>query len=718
MSQLPLKADARGYVHPRSEDELVAIVRYARSHGMTVRVCGAAHSVPAAIHTDRRLGSGDREAIEIMLDAYAGVTFDDAKRRVTVAGGCRFGFDPHDPTGRSTVESGLCHQLSQRGWALPNLPGVTHPTIAGFLSTGAAGASVRHRFADCVLAIRLVDGTGAVRELSRETDRDAFEAALVSMGLLGIVSTVTLQCEAHYDVIGSEVVTTVARAPFDMFKEGPKDVATFLRDTEYARILWWPQRGVDKLAIWTARRMQTADYDDDTGPAWALTRKPYHAFDPIFGTTLPLQAAAGASLAVIGGWQKALEERAGPLLGGLAQTIASRPLLQRLKAGVFNVFVPEDRASRPFWDTWWRGLAMDDAIDERFLPTTFTEVWLPLSSAAEALRRLRDLFAADPDAAGNFVVEIYASGPTEGWLSPSQGQASVRLNFFWLLRNRDDPRDAHFPKLWSALADLGPRFHWAKLLPHDTPSAEVLATLYPRYADFVRLRSEYDPDGVFLTSYWRAHLAIDRDAAVRPKAPLPGTRRNTTVAAPGHFKWPLLFEFGSADASLFETASHLIDARRHIPAPIEEVARIMWFEVTSDWLVAHVGLDWLTERDVPKDAIVDMTFSFMTMRGKVIDLDWPRRWAAHITAASLPLATSMIEGVELEPAADGGTDVRWRIAYDVAPALAPMNVLVKPFFQWMFERSLENLGRYVERPGSVPSKPKRTGASISMREGA
>lgn len=164
-------------------------------------------------------------------------------------------------------------------------------------------------------------------------------------------------------------------------------------------------------------------------------------------------------------------------------------------------------------------------------------------------------------------------------------------------------------------------------------------------------------------------------------------------------KWPLFFKFGPADTSLFDTASHVIDARHHIPAPIEEVARIMWFEVTPEWLVAHVGLDWLTEHNVPKDAVVDMTFAFMTMRGKVVELDWPRKWAAHITASSMPLATSMIEGVELEPAGEG-TDVRWRIAYNVPRVVAPVNLMVKPFFQWMFQRSLENLARYVRRPAA------------------
>lgn len=698
----PLARDARGYVHPTSEADLCALVRHARAYGMAVRVRGSGHSVPGAIHADSRIDTG-RPAIEVVLDRYAKVSFDDERRQVTVQAGCRFGHDPHDPTGRASLEAGLCFQLERRGWALPNLGGVTHPTVAGFVSTGSAGASVQHSFASSVIALRIIDGRGHVRELSRESDGDVFAAALVSMGLFGIVSTVTLQAEAHYDVIGSELVTTVAKAPFDMFGRGPGSLEELLRTTQYARVLWWPQRGVEKVTVWRARRMEAEDYDDDTGPAWSLRRRPYHALDPILGSTVPLQAAAGAALAVLGGWQAALEALGGPMLGGLAAVVAQQAASAKLRALVTNAFVPESREPRRFWEPWWRGLAMDDQMDERLLPTSFTEVWVPLRVAGKALAALKRLFERDPSAAGHFVVEIYASGPGEAWLSPAGTEPALRLNFFWLLRNPEDPRDKHFPKLWEALEEFEPRLHWAKILPHDAAgSALRLAARYPRWKEFAKLRRDFDPDDLFLTKYWAAHLGLD-EIARRPVAPLPGVRRHSR-AKNELTKWPLLFDFGPADVSLFETATHLIDARHYIPAPIEEVAHIMWFEVTPEWLVAHLGLDWLTEENVPKDAVVDMAFTFMTMRGRVIELEWPNRWAAHITSSSLPLATSMIEGVELTRSADGGTDVRWKIAYEVAPALSPVNAIVKPFFQWMFQRSLENLARWVGEPGRRRTK--------------
>src|SRR5690606_23908365 len=128
-------------------------------------------------------------------------------------GGCRFGFDPRDPTGRSSEANGLCPQLEARGLALPLLGGVTHQTVAGYLATGSSGGSLRWSLNDAVRSLRLVDGRGEVREIRRGDP--LFAAAGVSLGLLGVVTEVTFECEPRFDVIGEERVTAAANAEFD-----------------------------------------------------------------------------------------------------------------------------------------------------------------------------------------------------------------------------------------------------------------------------------------------------------------------------------------------------------------------------------------------------------------------------------------------------------------------------------------------------------------------
>ena len=56
--------------------------------------------------------------------------------------------------------------LSNKGWALPDLGGITHQTVSGFLSTGSAGGSLHHDAKDGVQAMEIVDGTGRVFSVS------------------------------------------------------------------------------------------------------------------------------------------------------------------------------------------------------------------------------------------------------------------------------------------------------------------------------------------------------------------------------------------------------------------------------------------------------------------------------------------------------------------------------------------------------------------------
>src|SRR4051794_3555650 len=212
-----LAPDRHGLHRPASEDEIRELVRWARLRGQQVRVRGTGHSVDEAIFTSARLAGRRGDGIDMVLDRYAGIEFDDESMQVTVQAGCRLGADPRDGSGRATVRAGLCWQLEQRGWALPITAGVTRQTGAGFIMTGSAGGSREHALDRQVVALRVIDADGEVNEVARGTE--LFEAAGVSLGLLGIVSTVTFQCVERFDVEGTEQVVHVENAPFDAFDD-------------------------------------------------------------------------------------------------------------------------------------------------------------------------------------------------------------------------------------------------------------------------------------------------------------------------------------------------------------------------------------------------------------------------------------------------------------------------------------------------------------------
>jgi L-gulonolactone oxidase len=71
--------------------------------------------------------------------------------------------------------------------------GVTQQTVAGAVSTSTHGGSLEiGSVSDQVESLRLVRADGQVVEIDGTSD--LFPAATVSLGLLGIISTVTFRC--------------------------------------------------------------------------------------------------------------------------------------------------------------------------------------------------------------------------------------------------------------------------------------------------------------------------------------------------------------------------------------------------------------------------------------------------------------------------------------------------------------------------------------------
>lgn len=508
-----------GFFHPTTEAELVALVRAARRAGAQLRVRGSAHSVASAIYTeDGPRTESPRRHFDVMLDRYIAVSFDDARLQVTVQAGCHLGHDPRDPTRTSTHENSLLSQLESRGWALPDLGGVTHQTVSGFLMTGSCGGTVMHAIEDAVVAWRIVDGTGTVHAFDRDSGDPRFFAIGSSLGLLGVISSVTLQCVPRYDIVGREDITAEGDTAYQLFGDGEAGLEGFFRRTEYARLMWWPQAGVRRVVTWQARRMRDRDYHEQTGARGALRPKPYSALGDGIRTpwlsraaNLTAQAAGGLFYDGLAASARSFEplahasspaKRLGAAVHGAFTT--------RVLPAVLRGFTQTSPVPQRFWDSWCDGLPMDNQMSEASLPTEFTEIWVPLERTGEVMRALREHYdRAGHAATGSFICEVYAARRTRSWMHPAYERDSLRIDLFWFARNHGDPTRGWFVQFWRLLQPFGYRLHWGKYLPHDAAlGAEHLRQHIPRWDDFLALRKTMDPDGVFLTSYWQRALGV------------------------------------------------------------------------------------------------------------------------------------------------------------------------------------------------------------------
>lgn len=571
-----------GFHHPASEAELAALVKLAHTAGRQLRVRGAAHSVVQAVYTDLPDGSPDQvdrqvpprtSDINVMLDRYRSWRVRDEGRRLVEAdAGISLGGDPSDPTGTASVERSLLAQLhEQKRWTLSATGGITHQTISGFTASGSAGGSLRFSASHNLFAFRIIDGTGEVREFSRDDpDPDLFYALAPSLGLLGVVSTITLECVETFNIEGHEAVTTLPDCTVDVFGDGDHgkpSLAAFLQATDYARLEWWPQRGAERVLTWQAARIPPVPGFKQR-PFREFTDRPLtaeRAISPCFMVLANVddlsrvRAAMAPSLdepTAVLEWLPWLRRLgvAGRLIArcfdvaaevgidaGIAVLTPFAPLLKRelptLVPRILDALLPLDDAAGPqtFRDVAWQGMPMDNAADDALIPTTFTELWIPLLRTREAVCLLNAYFTEPEPAAeayrrtGLNAFELYSAAPTSFWLSPSYTagddewrDGAFRIDSYWSAANVADPADAFYPQFWNLMRAHGVpfRLHWGKVQPHyatgDREWVDFFRDQYPRWDDFLALRAERDPNNIFLTGYWRARFGLWDAPAPRP----------------------------------------------------------------------------------------------------------------------------------------------------------------------------------------------------------
>jgi len=163
---------ASNIVYPDSVEELRYIVRNVNH----LRPLGSRHSFNTIADNEHNLISFDKLNQIIALDETA--------KTLTVQGGVKYGE--------------VCRYIHDRGYALHNLASLPHISVAGSIATATHGSGIANgNLATAVSAIEFVNANGDLITLSRAHD-DAFYGAVVGLGCLGPVSTVTLDLQPSF----------------------------------------------------------------------------------------------------------------------------------------------------------------------------------------------------------------------------------------------------------------------------------------------------------------------------------------------------------------------------------------------------------------------------------------------------------------------------------------------------------------------------------------
>ncbi|XP_052306834.1 probable L-gulonolactone oxidase 6 isoform X2 [Populus trichocarpa] len=216
---------AANVAYPTTEEELISIVAGATEAERKVKVATRySHSIPKLVCPDGQNGL-------LISTNYLNRTLEIDVQSM-----------------KMSVESGvtlrqLINEAAKAGLALPYSPYWWGLTIGGLLSTGAHGSTLWGKGSaihDYVVALTIIspggpeDGYAKVRSLD-ESNSTELNAAKVSLGVLGVISKVTLQLQPLF----KRSISYVVKKDTDLGDQ----VASFGRQHEFADITWYPSQG-------------------------------------------------------------------------------------------------------------------------------------------------------------------------------------------------------------------------------------------------------------------------------------------------------------------------------------------------------------------------------------------------------------------------------------------------------------------------------------------
>jgi FAD-linked oxidoreductase len=350
--------------------------------------------------------------------------------------------------GRVTVRSGtrlreLNAELDALGLAMRNLGDIDAQTLAGAISTGTHGTGAGlGGLSTQVEALELILADGSLVRCSATERPELFSAARVGLGALGVIATVTLRCEPAFALQADE-----RPEPLDAVLERFDALAA---QNDHFELFWFPY-GKNALVKRNNRL--------PPGTAPHPLSRARHFFE-----------------------YELMENQAFGLLCRLGRAVP--PLIKPL-----NRLSSAALSARSYSDTSHRVL-----VTRRKVRFVESEYGIPRAALPGVLAELRQMVPTLKDPV-MFPVEVRVAAADDVWLSTAYGRDSayVAIHQFLGLPYRE-----YFDRFEAILGASGGRPHWGKL---HTLGAEQLRGRYPRFDDFLRVRAQVDPQGLFRNAY-------------------------------------------------------------------------------------------------------------------------------------------------------------------------------------------------------------------------
>jgi L-gulonolactone oxidase len=406
-----VECQVANFFQPETEEEIITVVK----NYPKIRMVGTGHSWSGICATNEAL---------LNLDNYNKITkIDKALKLVTVQAGIKLWH--------------LNNLLDKEGLALLNLGSIDQQSIAGAISTGTHGSGIQFQILGSqMVEFSLIKADGTKHIINKEKDSDLFNAGVVNLGCLGVISEITLQVTDAFTL--HDYTTTV---PFDEVIDNLDD---YLKNNDHFK-LWWLPPCKDIIVF---RYKRTNEKPNDSKLRVFLKD---HLLSVIIYRFLVFVA-------------KLFPFIAKPLNSMLTWNMKGP--LDRIEKSYKVYVVPEPPLHR---ETEW----------------TFE-----ISKAKEILRAYKN-FITDNKYNLNFIQEIRFTKGDDFWLSGCYKRDAIWLGLYNYAHEKWDkvlPEYEAFAKKYNG------RPHWGKEFTMDK---NYLHLQYEKMADFKKLKEEMDPSGKF-----------------------------------------------------------------------------------------------------------------------------------------------------------------------------------------------------------------------------
>ncbi|KAI9814204.1 MAG: D-arabinono-1,4-lactone oxidase [Pycnora praestabilis] len=465
------------YVCPQSSEEIEKIIRLAQRCRRRLVTVGCGHSPSDLTCTSSWL---------VNLDGFSKILSVNKEKGVVVM-----------QAGIRLHEFNL--ELKKEGLMMPNLGSIDNQSIAGAIGTATHGSSTRHGIlSQSVLGLRIMLANGRTVSCSAGQNEDLFRAALVSLGALGIITEVTFKAVPFFDIEWEQSLQSLS----SVLSRWNEDLWT---QAEFVRVWWIPY--MRRATVWKA--------DKTTKP-----RRP------------PVQNWYG----------QAVGFHTYHVLLYIAQWIPS--LLPSIEWFVFGMqYGFKDGVSSTAVEEGRTGLLMNCLFSQ------FVNEWaLPLEKGPEAITRLSAWLHGDRESSRiPFSPKgLYIHAPIEVRVTDTSNSSprpyldntmpdgpTLYLNAtLYRPYNRDPPCRARYYEAFEWLMkELGGRPHWAKNFSNVT--RDEFHKMYPEMQDWIRIRNEVDPEGMFVGDWHRRNL-LPEDTGLMP---LEEREVSLEYARGGGMKW-------------------------------------------------------------------------------------------------------------------------------------------------------------------------------------